>query len=940
MEIFKKSSFNLFATALPTFIQCLIFIVAMNSLSNQALERDRYYWLQHIIVEGTIAIALTICLISLIRKNKSVPVNFGFILITIGIIEMLLIETTASNIHMSASNFIESTDELMLSAFGTIVPVFFTGLMLVILKFTPHPEESNIWKSIAGIFLVPFGAFLFVNTLLPLLNESHRGSLSENTLVTFLIFCTIAFAFFIFRTLYILIKKKNLFSKSDGIITKLFLALILPLIGLIANGNEDFITYHFAGNYDNIWFYILTVLNAIALMIPTPKQHKHLLFLFIFQSITFTFTLYFFVVFLTLLPFMLIGIIVFGLGLLLLVPSLLFALHVSILKKNYSTLTEKYSNFQLLIVLLISLAVIPSGITFHFLNSKNEISNAINYVHAIDYEKEYDMPSDDIWDIFNENRNHRFGLGYIKNTPIIDSYFNFLVTDNLTISTDQINRFKEIFLDQKNQIWARENQTSSIAQIDSINTHSTFNIKNGYWESEIDILLSNPHQSGNVSYDSEFHLPDGAFISDYYLRINDEDEHGILAEKKSAIWTYKSIVHRRRDPGILFYENDNKIKFSIFPFAPYEMRYSGLTIIHKEPFTFQIDNFTAQLGDSDNTIPASIKNDQFEYISSLEKQTLPLVKRTAEAQFIVDARYPLSVPFYIERIKAFANQHPEYVRNSSVYFTAASTQKVALAEALKEDFIIPKIKGGYFLGRAASQILYDYSKENKSTFPMIIQISDVDRTAIWDDQLNSWKWAIPEFNAIYSINETFELLKSPLREDFPFHQELVDSTFSFVNARKLKMQNGGFRYLQDNGEPELVVLDSVGVENSNDNISNPWIAAASNMCASRLDVKYPFKKEEHWLASVKLSFKHHVMSPYTSFISLEDESQKQTLLKKQEDVLSGNPHIEIQDANRRMSEPEYILIPVLILLGLWFRFRGPRNVSPTTSHSGTTHVCK
>lgn|GEM_PF-2327450 len=57
----------------------------------------------------------------------------------------------------------------------------------------------------------------------------------------------------------------------------------------------------------------------------------------------------------------------------------------------------------------------------------------------------------------------------------------------------------------------------------------------------------------------------------------------------------------------------------------------------------------------------------------------------------------------------------------------------------------------------------------------------------------------------------------------------------------------------------------------------------------------------------------------TSNLALENEAQKAMLKKKQAKVLASNPSLDLGDEVQQMSEPDLLLLSILLLLILWFR---------------------
>ena len=57
----------------------------------------------------------------------------------------------------------------------------------------------------------------------------------------------------------------------------------------------------------------------------------------------------------------------------------------------------------------------------------------------------------------------------------------------------------------------------------------------------------------------------------------------------------------------------------------------------------------------------------------------------------------------------------------------------------------------------------------------------------------------------------------------------------------------------------------------------------------------------------------------TSNLALENEAQKAMRKKKQAKVLASNPSLDLGDEVQQMSEPDLLLLSILLLLILWFR---------------------
>ena len=77
---------------------------------------------------------------------------------------------------------------------------------------------------------------------------------------------------------------------------------------------------------------------------------------------------------------------------------------------------------------------------------------------------------------------------------------------------------------------------------------------------------------------------------------------------------------------------------------------------------------------------------------------------------------------------------------------------------------------------------------------------------------------------------------------------------------------------------------------------------------------HPEYTNTRWLDLVKASFESKVLTPLTSYIVVENESQKALLQNKQTKVLNGNRNLDLNGDVRQMSEPRVWLFLLLFSL--------------------------
>ena len=209
--------------------------------------------------------------------------------------------------------------------------------------------------------------------------------------------------------------------------------------------------------------------------------------------------------------------------------------------------------------------------------------------------------------------------------------------DNLTLSDTKINYIEKVFFDNTSIEIRPENIRNDNVKITNISSNSTYDKSQNAWKSWIDLEITNKSENTWFSeYVTTIDLPEGCWISNYYLFVGNKKEFGILAEKKSAMWVFSQIRNENRDPGILHYLTGNKVAFRVFPFSKDEVRKTGIEFLHKEPLKLTIENNIVELGNAEETTNEKTETENVVYVSTQQKQTLKTVQRKPYFHFLVD----------------------------------------------------------------------------------------------------------------------------------------------------------------------------------------------------------------------------------------------------------------------------------------------------------------
>jgi hypothetical protein len=66
------------------------------------------------------------------------------------------------------------------------------------------------------------------------------------------------------------------------------------------------------------------------------------------------------------------------------------------------------------------------------------------------------------------------------------------------------------------------------------------------------------------------------------------------------------------------------------------------------------------------------------------------------------------------------------------------------------------------------------------------------------------------------------------------------------------------------------------------------------------------------------------MTPYTSYLVVENQAQKNALLRKQKQVLSSKKSFDLDDDSSEMSEPGFVILSLLVGVLLFLKYKRNR----------------
>jgi hypothetical protein len=191
----------------------------------------------------------------------------------------------------------------------------------------------------------------------------------------------LAFLFFTIRGIFILTFIREDFFNKYRQLLKLIVVFAFPVAGLVAN--NDLLFNLISTDFSDPWFFILAIVNGIAISLPEKDHKKYRLVIFCIRTISFAYIIYFFLVFLPALPLSAMAILVFGLGLILMSPVILMVFQTKILVSDFVYLYRNYSRRTINIIFMISIFIVPAIAGIIYLGEINFIQRSLSYAMVI-----------------------------------------------------------------------------------------------------------------------------------------------------------------------------------------------------------------------------------------------------------------------------------------------------------------------------------------------------------------------------------------------------------------------------------------------------------------------------------------------------------------------------------------------------------------------------
>ncbi len=917
-------------------------------------QKEAFYYL--IIAEAVLFFLLTVIplVFLLLKKNLSI------------ITHLLLLILPAAYLFVFSVNIYEivpwqvralimPVERILFYQFIFIMPVVFYSILRIASYRSRRSTKKDVLFSAGLLAGPPLLCYLSVNIFHQLLHKIEN--INHFILPVFLVIATAVVLYAALRLLLILY---NVFeNKSRFMETIIYLAvgLLMPLGGLILNAFIAFPT-----DFQSINIYILAILNGIFLAIPNINNKRFAYITAIFRLIFFPFTLYFFIVFLPFLPLSIPAILVFGAGFLLLSPTLLFILHLRRMINDFRTFFHLRESAKHAAVVVSSFLLIPLIIILSATKDKVSINQALTYVYEPDYIANT---------TFHGNRWFvKHGLESLEKQnsgiylPFISGFYQWFVFNNLVLPDSKIQYIYKAFFGKSMEYTKRDHSPFSmllgntgnnrlqpvshdfVPSAKVIITDITRSSKenNGFIKTNIKIQMKNLARF-QEEFRTDIYIPEGVFVSGYWLHIGKERVPGRIFEKKTAMWIYQMIRSVRQDPGLLYYKNPGLLYLHVFPFSGNENRITEIEFMYPGNISPEITIGTKKLrlsrpGTDRSNIIASQNKDQLSLLLPAKVKTqLPKTTRVPYLHFLVDwsANSIHSNPGILNKIQDTLKKFPEVkycsitLANYEISNITKGVIPVSDLSMLNKNTIMTALKprGGFCRDRAIKTILLNYNKQFRNTVPgdtsflkcpVIFVFKDPDSELLTEDNLVQFKKLAPDTGYYYTgsgseimVSDFSGKIHPNIKQIIPGQViilKLADSIF-YTNAGQNEFiyQKTGNKFLS------LEVYDpaSCGFRLTGPiKYFNNTELYAKGMRADRLagaKIYNPSLSPDLFRPVVMMSKDTGILNQLTSYIVVENSTQWKMLELKEKEKLSSKESLEIVDS----PEPS-----VFILAGLFF----------------------
>ena len=676
-------------------------------------------------------------------------------------------------------------------------------------------------------------------------------------------------------------------------------SIALPLIGLALNASAR----NLLGDFSGPWFFFIPVLNGILLLLPPFSDKRLALLRFFLLSAALSYFVYFFVVFVPYLP---LGIyaLVYVVGVLLFAPAGALVMQIVELNRDRKRLTPLWGGARMALFFVLALLLIPVCLLTGVVGDRQNLENAMSYLEtgeavsgkSVDVNR-LRRTLDNAPGTIEVNRDAFFSFNTVNNTPFLSSAYSALVLNGKVMRSNEINRLRRLFFDQTDNresgqgvsagLTVNENGVTDV-RLTGVTTETIHDAEIGADRTWVNLTLQGSGRE-NSEYVALFTLPDGAYISDYYLDVGSERKYGILADERAAMAVYESIVRVGKDPGVIRYLSDRQLELRVFPFpfAGSSIRQTGFEIIHSQSFEFTLDRQTIAV--ESRNAPDKVRFQGGILLSGALKQTLPKAAgREPSYYFIVDSSKNSLISYQISLIEDFASMN--HIEEAQVIFTSYHLTQVPLKE-IRAVSATPRY--GFNLALAVKKILLENGDD---TVPVILFTSSNPAGAVLPEH-SSWPAKrFPESPYYYWLRD--ELTLTP----YAFEDNRTGDPVTEPVLMSLRSYDGA--YVRDDTHSEIVPLpDAERFTVTGNQYTDALALDTALRSRSSMDAQTS-------LTMLRAGFRTRILTRQTAFIVVETSAQEAEIWKAQELLLQQDSTA----ARETLDEPPMLPMITMVVI--------------------------
>lgn len=703
----------------------------------------------------------------------------------------------------------------------------------------------------------------------------------------------------------------------------LVFALAMPMGGLLLNQ-----TIPFPNDFQAWEVYALTAINAAMLWFASWQHARRPLLSFGLLCATLPFTLYFFVVFLPFIPLSILAVVLLGAGFLVLTPTVLLIVHLSLLGK-----TRRGARGPRAVVGVLCFLLLPGFFTVRGLADKAALNAALDYLYAPAIKTgaiEYSGNRANLRRALTNHRSYKNGIYY----PLLSDYYAWLVFDHLVLPDDKLDRLETAFFGGagsgenddyraggRGDIWGsgrssvrdrhrmpRANPPPRDVVVDRLDVQTA--PADGKATVVTMVLTLRNTGFGNAEYIKLLPLPAGVFVSGFRLHVNGHPVPGRITEKKTALWVYSMIRDsERRDPGLLFYNAPDELELRVFPVA------AGTPGVVEIDFLVPAERTRDLAGTEDPAVVLTKIGDELRprladdkrgrvAAGGLDRLALPTVKRPSYVHVIVDRS--AGNGFDGDLQEALRRVREKFNDARFVRVTLANYETLELAEGAGSLEALP-LRGGLVADLALAQAIrkhrdadLDGGGASGGTMPRPIFVvlgKQINGKPVDDLRLTKeWTDLVPGLE-IHGLDAAgaWRLLADAGAAEAPLLR-LGESVRPLKSGRAVRFKaatagGGNLEYWEpDTGLWQTIETGAAAGD------GEPWTRAMGLQLRQQDYARTPGNAEVELNALVKESRESGVMLASTSYIVVENTAQWRMLDVSERKKLDQNAALDFKEA--------------------------------------------